>query len=290
MRGGAMLEAPTFTLNEALSSVEFMAPKMDAGCGVTDASLRSLPERLVAGTVPSELSLSEVLAIADALLAAEARWLNGASLAEVRAPGCVSSCGAVALCRRAEEPWKPGNTNMRVDGMGARGKRLATTVALQKKNPPLACFAFAFFLRQTVFTCLYLHDLEQLPAGTGMGVLHTLATGLLKTIDVVATLVSRADVYEEEDFVTERYRFYCCELEEGDAVVGDLLALEQDLDARARADGVAEGEAAVLHARCARLQFRRAFLRAHVALDDNRQDLLLHPQQGEGDMCEPRSG
>lgn len=162
-----MLEAPTFTLNEALSSVEFMAPKMDAGCGVTDASLRSLPERLVAGTVPSELSLSEVLAIADALLAAEARWLNGASLAEVRAPGCVSSCGAVALCRRAEEPWKPGNTNMRVDGMGARGKRLATTVALQKKTPlSLALPSLSSSGRpcSPVFTCTILSNCRRAPA------------------------------------------------------------------------------------------------------------------------------
>jgi hypothetical protein len=51
-------------------------------------------------------------------------------------------------------------------------------------------------LLQTVFTCLYLHDVDEVSDPR----LGAVCTAVLKAVEHVTEVVNRSDVWEEEDF------------------------------------------------------------------------------------------
>lgn len=98
MEPGTMIHSEWFNLYEAMSALELMDPKMDAGTNRDEVS--SPEERLqqgarlfswrccwspcdfVAGELRLELTPKEVLAICDNLLGLELLWYDGNSLAQ----------------------------------------------------------------------------------------------------------------------------------------------------------------------------------------------------------------
>ncbi|XP_077988706.1 N-alpha-acetyltransferase 35, NatC auxiliary subunit-like [Glandiceps talaboti] len=82
---GELLHDKDFGLFEAMSAIEMMDPKMDAGmlCNQANRKVLNLEQSIEAGTVKvKDLSLQEVIGIIDSTLACIVTWLEGHSLAQ----------------------------------------------------------------------------------------------------------------------------------------------------------------------------------------------------------------
>ena len=129
-----------FSLFEAMSAIEVMDPKMDAGmvCKSSGREILQFKEAVASGKLKvKDFSAKELLGIIDELIACFVTWLDGHSLI------------------------------------------------------------------QTVFICLYTHDTNLIDDP----VLRAVCISVLKLVDVVRNIVSKARVYEEEDFQTLSYGF-----------------------------------------------------------------------------------
>jgi hypothetical protein len=79
---GALLEAPAFSLLDAMTAIEIGDAKMDAGLrGGGAAAPAPAPEALAAaGAAPAELAPRALLALLDRLMAAEATWFAAGAM------------------------------------------------------------------------------------------------------------------------------------------------------------------------------------------------------------------
>ena len=130
---GQLFHDELFGLFEAMSAIEMMDPKMDAGmmCNQTNKRVLNLEQSIRANKIKlKDLTLSEMIGIIDESLSSVVTWLEGHSLA------------------------------------------------------------------QTVFINLYLHN----PSVVGDKALRVFCFIILKTIDLIREFVSKANVFEEEDF------------------------------------------------------------------------------------------
>jgi hypothetical protein len=132
---GELAHSHAFTLSEAMSAVELLNPKMDA-----DSAISARPSD--PPTAPPRLRPHQLAAIADGLLACEATWHQGFSLA------------------------------------------------------------------QTLLTCLYLHQ-PSLACGTDppAPLLEAFVRFSAAVVHAVHSVIIRADIYEEEDYVANLYDF-----------------------------------------------------------------------------------
>ena len=76
---GSLIHGEAFSLFEAMSAVEIGNIKMDAGMLATPKTVEALIEE---GAAPLPLSSNQCLAVMDQLLAMEATWHSGGSLAQ----------------------------------------------------------------------------------------------------------------------------------------------------------------------------------------------------------------
>ncbi|PRP76015.1 n-alpha-acetyltransferase 35, NatC auxiliary subunit-like [Planoprotostelium fungivorum] len=115
-----------------------------------------------------------------------------------------------------------------------------------------------FSLAQSIFTCIYLHR-------------HTCITnqwllpfilGLLKCCDHVRTLIMRADVFGEEDFLGYTFDFYLC----GDRDDDDITSLLEDTIKRL-SEKMKGPNGAVFHSIRSRVEFVSTFRGTLMALD-----------------------
>lgn len=85
LRLGELLRDSSFSLFEAMSAIEMMDPKMDAGmlCNQTKRKVLNFDQSIQAGTVKiKDLIYPELIGIMDATLACLVTWLEGHSLAQ----------------------------------------------------------------------------------------------------------------------------------------------------------------------------------------------------------------
>eukprot|EP01089_Gocevia_fonbrunei_P023079 TRINITY_DN9579_c0_g1_i1.p1 TRINITY_DN9579_c0_g1~~TRINITY_DN9579_c0_g1_i1.p1 ORF type:complete len:765 (-),score=187.63 TRINITY_DN9579_c0_g1_i1:82-2376(-) len=137
-----------------------------------------------------------------------------------------------------------------------------------------------FSLAQTLFTCLHLHS----PKTIKHPHLKTFIISLLKTCFVIRTLVLRADVHEEEDFIASCFGFTLCPDISEEVCLTDLKDIETLLEKQIRkSQGKAEPEDGTVEplqkdetketeyceALLARLRFRREFYMLNLHLNKN---------------------
>ena len=77
---GQMVHDETFNLLEAMSALELMDPKMDAGCNQQKSI--TVDEAIAQGKAPTELSNAQILSVMDELAACEASFHEGQSLTQ----------------------------------------------------------------------------------------------------------------------------------------------------------------------------------------------------------------
>lgn len=128
---GELIHGENFNLFEAMSALEIMDPKMDSG--MTSCGYNSVEEAIESGAAPIKLHLLQTIDVMDHLLACEATWHKGHSLA------------------------------------------------------------------QTVFTCLYLLNVERTSPNS---LLHAYCKVTRVTCNLIRSFVSLSRTHEEEDFFT----------------------------------------------------------------------------------------
>ncbi|KAH9304167.1 hypothetical protein KI387_008571, partial [Taxus chinensis] len=128
---GELIHGENFSLFEAMSALEIMDPKMDAG--MTTYGFNCVEDAIESNAAPISLSVLEIIDVMDHLLACEATWHKGHSLA------------------------------------------------------------------QTVFSCLYLLDVERTSSNP---LLHSYCRTVRATCDLIRSAVSESRTHEEEDFFT----------------------------------------------------------------------------------------
>jgi hypothetical protein len=77
---GELIHGEHFNLFEAMSALEIMDPKMDAGMATT--KYKTADEAIESGAAPINLSVHELVDVMDHLLACEATWHKGHPLAQ----------------------------------------------------------------------------------------------------------------------------------------------------------------------------------------------------------------
>lgn len=77
---GQLVNGENFSLFEAMSALEIMDPKMDAG--MAGSGVITLEDAIESGKAPISVSTSQLIDIMDHLLACEATWHRGHSLAQ----------------------------------------------------------------------------------------------------------------------------------------------------------------------------------------------------------------
>jgi hypothetical protein len=131
---GELVHGENFSLFEAMSALEIMDPKMDAGMATT--GFKTFEEAIESGAAPIQVTVQQMVDIFDYMLACEATWQNGHALA------------------------------------------------------------------QTVFSCLYLLNVERTSPNA---LLHAFCRSTRSTCSMIRTAIALADIHEEEDFVTMAY-------------------------------------------------------------------------------------
>ncbi|XP_057868332.2 uncharacterized protein LOC131075505 isoform X2 [Cryptomeria japonica] len=160
---GELIHGENFSLFEAMSALEIMDPKMDAG--ITTCGFHSLEEAIESNAAPISLSILETIDVMDHLLACEATWHKGHSLA------------------------------------------------------------------QTVFSCLYLLDVERTSPNP---LLHSYCRTVRATCELIRSAVSDSRTHEEEDFFTMAFGLVL--KKEGDEKCLSMLnAVEETLSRQLRA-------------------------------------------------------
>ncbi|KAL3701462.1 hypothetical protein R1sor_019484 [Riccia sorocarpa] len=77
---GELIHGENFSLFEAMSALEIMDPKMDAG--MTTSGYKTVEEAIERGAAPVDLTISQIIDVMDHLLSCEATWHKGHSLAQ----------------------------------------------------------------------------------------------------------------------------------------------------------------------------------------------------------------
>eukprot|EP00250_Pteridium_aquilinum_P007829 c17472_g1_i1 orf=715-2403(-) len=77
---GQLVNGENFSLFEAMSALEIMDPKMDAG--MAGSGVITLEDAIESGKAPIDLSVLELIDVMDHLLSCEATWHRGHSLAQ----------------------------------------------------------------------------------------------------------------------------------------------------------------------------------------------------------------
>ncbi|GBG79261.1 hypothetical protein CBR_g29413 [Chara braunii] len=77
---GQLIHGENFSLFEAMSALEIMDPKMDAG--MATGGYKTVEEAMTHGEAQIELTIPQLLDVMDYVLACEATWHNGHSLAQ----------------------------------------------------------------------------------------------------------------------------------------------------------------------------------------------------------------
>uniref|UniRef100_A0A7I4CUE3 N-alpha-acetyltransferase 35, NatC auxiliary subunit n=1 Tax=Physcomitrium patens TaxID=3218 RepID=A0A7I4CUE3_PHYPA len=77
---GELVHGENFRLFEAMSALEIMDPKMDAGMATT--GFKTFEEAIESGAAPIELTIPQLVDVFDHILACEATWQNGHALAQ----------------------------------------------------------------------------------------------------------------------------------------------------------------------------------------------------------------
>ncbi|KAG0578924.1 hypothetical protein M758_4G058200 [Ceratodon purpureus] len=131
---GELVHGENFSLFEAMSALEIMDPKMDAGMATT--GFKTFEEAIESGAAPIQLTIPQLVDVFDHMFACEATWQNGHALA------------------------------------------------------------------QTVFSCLYLLNVERTAPNA---LLHAFCRSTRATCSMIRTAIALADIHEEEDFVTMAY-------------------------------------------------------------------------------------
>jgi len=173
---GELLHDEMFGLFEAMSAIEMMDPKMDAGmiCNRSSNTPLSFDEAVASGHVvlsKGELTWADMVGIIDECLSCLVTWLEGHSLA------------------------------------------------------------------QTVFTCLYLHQVDRIEDP----ILRSALTTLLRLVEVIKDLVGKAGVYEEEDFQPLTYGFRLCSEVGEQKCIGQCKEAEEILAKEVRRTKPREG-------------------------------------------------
>ncbi|KAI9102676.1 Mak10 subunit, NatC N-terminal acetyltransferase-domain-containing protein [Phlyctochytrium arcticum] len=217
---GRLVHEDQFTLWDAMSAIEMMDPKMDAGITLSPELTAG---KLTVADIPSkQFTAGEVIGIMDELLSFEFLWLSGRP-----------------LC-------------------------------------------------QTLFTCVYLHD----PYAVDCPIVRDLIIMVMKTADLIRLEVSRARVFEEEDFLPDTMGLRLCEeVQQSEALSGliradnEIRVFKNQLLARGRlaekspllkVDFPTEPVIDFVDALLARCQFRGSFYSAIEAL--GRRDVTLAHQ------------
>uniref|UniRef100_A0A8C4RWM9 N-alpha-acetyltransferase 35, NatC auxiliary subunit n=1 Tax=Erpetoichthys calabaricus TaxID=27687 RepID=A0A8C4RWM9_ERPCA len=189
---GELLHDKLFGLFEAMSAIEMMDPKMDAGMigNQVNRKVLSFEQAIKDGAIKiKDLNLPELIGIIDTCFCCLITWLEGHSLA------------------------------------------------------------------QTVFTCLYVHNPDEIedPA------MKAFALGILKICDIAREKVNKAAVFEEEDFQAMTYGFKMANN------VTDLRVTVSFILKREERDPEVELEHQQCSALFSRIRFTRLLLTALIA-------------------------
>lgn len=110
---GHLVKDDNFGLFEAMSAIELMDPKMDAGmlCNKELCQVTSAEEAIEKGLLPLNPTIEDIIGVSDEILSCICTWLNGHSLAqtvltclylhsipEIKSPVLVSICNAALKC------------------------------------------------------------------------------------------------------------------------------------------------------------------------------------------------
>ncbi|KAL2649468.1 hypothetical protein R1flu_017596 [Riccia fluitans] len=80
MTVGELIHGENFSLFEAMSALEIMDPKMDAG--MTTTGYKTVDEAIEKGAAPVDLTVAQIIDVMDHLFSCEATWHKGHSLAQ----------------------------------------------------------------------------------------------------------------------------------------------------------------------------------------------------------------
>ncbi|KAH8039991.1 hypothetical protein HPB51_009247 [Rhipicephalus microplus] len=172
---GELVHDDSFTLFEAMSAIEMMDPKMDAGmmCNFGNKKVMNFDQAVSAGALKiADLSPAEHIGIIDSTLACLVTWLEGHSLA------------------------------------------------------------------QTVFTNLYLHKPHQVEDK----VIKAFSVCVLKMVDMIKNFVTKAAVFEEEDFQPVVYGFKLAWDVTEVRAAGMMKEIEDELSKKVKATRAKLGE------------------------------------------------
>ena len=186
---GSLVKDSCFSLYDAMSAIELMDPKMDAGmlCNKELCKVGSITEALEAGMFVDNPSLKDIIGISDEILSCITTWLEGHSLA------------------------------------------------------------------QTVLTCLYVHRVSSIKSPY----LSSICNAVLKVCELINYIISSAESYEEEDFLTCTYGFDVSPKISSSKVIQMLKDGEDEINKRIkRNETISEDEMAILH----RLKFWKYFV------------------------------
>ncbi|CAG7837363.1 unnamed protein product [Allacma fusca] len=207
---GELLHDPSFGLFEAMSAIEMMDPKMDAGmiCNKGKRVILNFEQSVQAGELKLEgLTDPELIGIMDTTICCLVTWLEGHSLA------------------------------------------------------------------QTVFTNLYLHS----PTSVGDKCLRSFCVATLKIVDMIEECVSKASVFEEEDFQPAVYGYNLATQYNDSKTNSMLREVEDELTKKIKTCSKNCLDTNALNALLLRIKFMRVFysLLCHIwKRDSNSQETL----------------
>ncbi|KAK8774138.1 hypothetical protein V5799_011328 [Amblyomma americanum] len=211
---GELVHDEMFTLFEAMSAIEMMDPKMDAGmmCNFGNKKVMNFDQAVAAGALKiADLTSAEHIGIIDSTLACLVTWLEGHSLA------------------------------------------------------------------QTVFTNLYLHKPHQVEDK----VMKAFSICVLKMVDMIKNFVTKAAVFEEEDFQPVVYGFKLAWDVTEVRAAGMMKEIEDELSKKVKATRAKPGEELdVAQLACheeamavySRVKFCRFFQQALIAFNKKGSD------------------
>jgi len=165
-----------------------------------------------------------------------------------------------------------------------RSSELTDAEILAIMDRCIACFVSwsqGHTLCHTILTCLYLRtenvEDEKIPK-----VLRVFAIGLLRLCKEVRDIVMKADIYEEEDFMTNLFKFSLCEEKPQTLVLHDIETVQASLESK-KGDNLSIGLAS-------RLGLIRNLWMMHQALGDRKvaetKEILLQIGKDLGSVRE----
>ncbi|XP_063769847.1 N-alpha-acetyltransferase 35, NatC auxiliary subunit isoform X2 [Pseudophryne corroboree] len=231
---GELLHDKLFGLFEAMSAIEMMDPKMDAGMigNQVNRKVLNFEQAIKDGTIKiKDLTWPDLIGIMDTCFC------------------CLLRAPPDLFLKR----WPPNCFQL------SRHSTVYNITWLEGHS-----------LAQTVFTCLYVHnpDFIEDPA------MKAFALGILKICDITREKVNKAAVFEEEDFQSMTYGFKMANSVTDLRVTGMLKDVEDDLQRRVKSTRSRQGEerdpeVELEHQQClavfSRVKFTRVLLTVLIA-------------------------